>query len=134
MQTNTMKALRLTVFILILAGLLLAACSSGAPAAPTAPPVPPGDAGAGKAKFESVCSACHGPDAKGIPGLGKDLTTSEFAKSKTDAELVAFLKQGRKADDPLNTTGVEMPPKGGNEAFTEQDLSDIVAYVRSLQK
>jgi len=69
---------------------------------------------------------------QGIIGLGKDLTTSEFVKDKTDAELVAFIKTGRPVSDPLNTTGVEMPPKGGNSALTDQDLADAVAYIQTL--
>ena len=36
--------------------------------------------------------------------------------------------------DPLNTTGVGMPSKGGNPALTDEDLYDIVAYIRTLQK
>jgi len=63
--------------------LALTACGGGG-----APSGPTGDAAAGATKFTGTCSACHGPDAKGITGLGKDLTTSEFAKGKTDAELV----------------------------------------------
>jgi disulfide bond formation protein DsbB len=78
--------------------------------------------------------ACHGPDAKGIQGLGKDLTASEFVQTKTNMEMVAFLQTGRPASDPLNTTGVDMPPRGGNPAFTDQDLADIVAYLRSIQQ
>jgi disulfide bond formation protein DsbB len=115
--------------LLVLSGLLMAACGGGA--APT--PTPRGDAVAGKTKFESTCSACHGPDAKGIVGLGKDLTTSEFAKGKTDDELVAFVTKGRDPTDPLNTTGVAMPPRGGNPALTDNDLYDIVRYVRTLE-
>ncbi|MEO8084045.1 MAG: cytochrome c, partial [Ardenticatenales bacterium] len=79
------------------------------------------------------CAACHGPDGKGVPSLGKNLVTSTFAKDMTDAELVAFLKVGRDTSDPLNTTGVAMPPKGGNPALTDGDLMDIVAYVRQLE-
>ena len=53
---------------------------------------------------------------------------------KTDDELVAFIKVGRDPSDPLNTTGVAMPPKAGNPALTDDDLYDVVAFVRTLQK
>lgn len=128
------------LIILCLAlSLTLAACS-GAGAAPTPTPkyppanVQPGDATKGKAKFEATCSPCHGMDAKGIAGLGKDLTTSEFAKSLPDANLVTFITQGRDTTHPDNTTGVAMPPRGGNPTLSDQDLADIVAYIRTLQK
>ncbi len=123
---------------------------AGAPATvePIAPPVepiaPPAEAPAtvepiepvtspdGKALFGVTCTACHGPNAKGLPGLGKDMTTSEFIASKSDAELVEFIKRGRGVDDPLNTTGVPMPPMGANPALSDTDLLAIVEYIRSL--
>ena len=124
---------------LFMAVVLLTACSGGAGGTATstdapAPPIPAGDAVRGQKVFKDTCAACHGPKATGIPGLGKNLTTSEFAKGKTDAELVAFIKKGRPTSDPANTTGVAMPPKGGNAALTDQDLADAVAYIRTLQK
>ena len=115
----------------ILAAILLVAC--GGSAAPAATPTTRGDAVAGKAKFDGTCISCHGPDAKGIQGLGKDLTISEFVKSQSDAELVSFIQKGRPASDPANTVGVDMPPKGGNPALSDLDILNIVAYMRSLQ-
>ena len=93
-----------------------------------------GDAATGEKNFVSTCSACHGPKGEGIVGLGKDMTTSKFIAGQTDDELVAFIKVGRDPSDPLNTTGVAMPPKGGNPALSEQDLYDIVAHIRTLHK
>jgi disulfide bond formation protein DsbB len=93
-----------------------------------------GDSAAGEALFQTTCFACHGTDATGLPGQGKDLTASTFTQGLSDGEFVEFVKNGRKITDPLNTTGVDMPPYGGNPALTEQDLFDIVAYVRSLEK
>ncbi|WP_376791515.1 c-type cytochrome [Thermoflexus sp.] len=86
----------------------------------------------GKELFAGTCASCHGPDAKGLPGLGKDLTTSVFVKQQTDAQLLEFIKKGRPATDPANTTGVDMPPKGGNPALTDQDLADIIAFIRTF--
>jgi disulfide bond formation protein DsbB len=111
--------------------LLLAACGGGGDS-PTAAPI--GDAANGQTLFTGTCSSCHGPDAKGIAGLGKDLTTSTWVAEQTDAQLVEFIKTGRPATDPLNTTGVDMPPRGGNPALTDSDIEDIVAYVRSIHE
>jgi disulfide bond formation protein DsbB len=86
----------------------------------------------GEALFRVTCPACHGSDAKGVPGLGKDMTTSAFIQSQSDAELVEFIKQGRTADDPLNTTGVPMPPYGANVALDDAGVLAIVKYIRSL--
>lgn len=82
--------------------------------------------------FTRSCAACHGPDARGAKGLGKDLVNSEFTAKLTDDEFLAFVKKGRNPGDPLNTTGVDMPPKGGNPALSDDDLLDIIAYLRSI--
>ena len=88
----------------------------------------------GEALFQQTCFACHGSDGKGLPNLGKDLTTSEFVNTSTDAELLIYVIKGRTADDPLNTTGVPMPPKGGFDFLTENDINSIIAFVRSIQE
>ena len=79
-----------------------------------------------------LCSACHGMDARGVAGLGKDLVASEFVSGLTDEELLAFIKVGRPVWDPANTTGVDMPPRGGNPALMDEQIMDIIAYIRSL--
>jgi len=122
------------ICLLLALSLALAACGGSAPAAPTKPAGPVGDASKGAQKYAGTCASCHGPDATGIAGLGKDLTTSDFAQGKSDADLVAFVKVGRSTSDPANTTGVDMPAKGGNPALSDQDLADIVAYLRTLEK
>lgn len=106
------------------------------PATPTAAPQPvaAGNVDAGKTSYGSTCAACHGANAEGVKGLGKDLTTSEFVVSQSDEELIAFIKRGRDMGDPLNTTGIAMPPKGGNPALTDAQIVDIIAYLRSIQK
>lgn len=92
-----------------------------------------GDPLAGAAVYQGTCSSCHGTDLKGIEGLGKQLAPSDFVAAKTEAELVAFIKVGRPAGDPENSTGVDMPPKGGNPALDDQDLADVAAYLLAQQ-
>lgn len=131
------------VLILILVALTLSACGgkskeSEAPPTPepptAAPAAPAGDAAKGKELFATACVACHGPAGEGVQGLGKNMTTSEFIAGLSDAELVEFIKKGRDISDPLNTTGVLMPPKGGNPALNDAQLTDIVAFMRSIHK
>lgn len=145
---------RVVVFtIIILALAALAACGGDdkpeAPAASTAQPAAEqptaapqaaapaalvGDAANGGKIFATACVACHGPEGKGVQGLGKDLTTSEWVAQQSDEQLVEFIKKGRDAGDALNTTGVAMPPKGGNPAISDQEIADIVAFVRSIHQ
>lgn len=86
----------------------------------------------GKQLYAGTCASCHGQDAKGIDGLGKDLTTSEWVAEQTDEQLVDMIKTGRPASDPLNTTGVDMPPKGGNPSLTDTDIESLVLYIRDI--
>ena len=93
-----------------------------------------GDSASGQQLFVTNCGACHGPTGEGLPALGKPLTTSEFVSGLSDEELLSFIKAGRLPDDPLNTTGVAMPPKGGNPALTDEQLRNIIAYIRSIHQ
>jgi disulfide bond formation protein DsbB len=93
-----------------------------------------GDPAAGEELYNSNCIACHGEGGTGIEGLGKPFTTSEFVHGQSDEDLLAFIKQGRPISDPENTTGVDMPPKGGNPALTDEQILDIIAYLRTLEE
>ena len=93
-----------------------------------------GDPEAGKTQFDMVCIACHGAGGVGVEGLGKPFTTSEFLLTVSDQELLEFVKTGRPVGHPDNTTGVDMPPKGGNPALTDEQLTDIIAYIRTLHE
>ncbi len=142
---------RVILFTLMIVSLvLLAACGGGddkkeeaAPAQQEQPAAAPqaaapaalvGDAANGGKIFATACVACHGPEGKGVHGMGKDLTTSDWVAQQSDEQLVEFIKVGRDAGDALNTTGVAMPPKGGNPAMSEQEIADIVAFVRSIHQ
>ena len=146
---KTNKIIWLMLIVLLLG---LAACGggddeSGAAAEPaaaepaTAEPTPAeevavvstGDPEAGEKEYGKLCIACHGPTGEGIEGLGKPFTTSEFLRERSDEEMLAFIKEGRPSGDPLNTTGVDMPPKGGNPALTDEQILDIIAFIRTLQ-
>ena len=139
-----MRKLFVLLLVVLLAVFAIAACGGDEPTsepptatpepATVAPPAPAGDAANGETIFTQTCIACHGAGGVGVQGLGKPFTTSEFLVSQTDEQLLEFLKVGRAPDDPLNTTGVLMPPKGGNPALTDQQLLDVIAYVRTLHE
>lgn len=83
--------------------------------------------------FHSTCIACHGKSGVGIKGNGAALAQNAFVQSMNDDDLLAFIKRGRGPSDPKNTTGIQMPPKGGNPALSDDDLLDIISYLRTLQ-
>lgn len=126
-ETTWRHALRLFA---LTGAVVLAACGGGSGGGEGSAPLTA--AQQGEKVYLRLCSICHGRDANGIPGLGKGLRNNSFIQSKTDAELVEFLKVGRPATDPLNITGVNMPPMGGDPSLTEEDLQNVVAFLRAL--
>lgn len=131
----------IALLLLILFTLGLAACGGGegtdtasAADGDGAAEVSAGDPQHGEELYNQVCIACHGPGGQGVESLGKPFDDSDFISSMSDAELLAFIKQGRPAGDPQNTTGVDMPPKGGNPALSDAEILDIIAYMRTLQE
>jgi disulfide bond formation protein DsbB len=106
--------------------------AAAAPAEVAIAPVSTGDAAKGEEIYSTICIACHGPGGSGVQNLGKPMTTSDFIHDMDDAALLAFIKQGRDTSSPDNTTGVAMPPKGGNPAFTDEQIMDVIAYIRTI--
>ena len=122
--------------MLVVLALVFAACSESTSTdnttTATGAPSGGGDSANGEVLYNASCIACHGPNGEGIEGLGKPWVGSDFINSNSDAAMVAFLLVGRPSDDPLNTTGIAMLPKGGNPSLTDADLQDLVAYMRFL--
>ena len=133
----------LPLMIVLLAGLVISGCGSTEPTAivkPTPTRAKPtltsivSNVESGMLAYNTTCVACHGPNGIGIEGLGKDWTESDFIKNTSDKDLITFIKEGRPATHKDNTTGIDMPAMGGNAALTDQDLADLVAYARSINK
>ncbi len=80
----------------------------------------------GEVIYQQTCIACHSANGKGvIPGT-PDLTDTEGVLAKSDEELIANIING------YQTPGspMAMPPKGGNPNLSEQDIRDVVEYMR----
>lgn len=74
-----------------------------------------------------LCSACHGPDAKGIPNLGANLADRQWLHSKGSYDdIVKQILAGVTADK--STSGTVMPPKGGS-SITDAQVKSVAAYV-----
>lgn len=118
------------------AGGLLAGGNQTASAAPGVPEKIGGmhvDPMVGRQLYVRSCATCHGENGGGMPEQGVALRGSAFILRNSDAALLSFVKLGRPAQDPHSITGRAMPPLGGNFSLSQQDLADIVAYLRSMQ-
>ncbi len=100
------------------AGLCLAGCGPQSPEA------------RGEDHYQRVCAACHGVDGGGIGRLGTPLAGAEIL-SLGDEELVAVIRKGRLPYDRHSKTGMLMPPRGGDPRLDDDDLADVVAYMRT---
>jgi mono/diheme cytochrome c family protein len=85
---------------------------------------PIGDAANGEALYLTSCRSCHGAEGEGGGnGAFPALLPNEFVQSNTNADLVAFIQQGR--------TGTAMT--GFANRLSEQEIADIVAHLRNWQ-
>lgn len=77
----------------------------------------------------ALCTTCHGKDAKGVKGLGPDLTDSVWLHGDGSMEfLETIIRTG--VMQPKQGGGV-MPPYGGVPLGADQ-LEAVAAYVYSL--
>ena len=77
--------------------------------------------GQGLQLFRSSCASCHGLNAKGV--RGPDLTTGQWARGGTDAQLFRTIMQG--------IPGTDMPGAQNADATPDQVWA-VIAYLRTL--
>ena len=81
----------------------------------------------GNRLFQDYCRDCHGPQGYGRGPLSPFLEQepanlfSQFTQSKTDQELFLIIKNGG---------GLDM--HGWADTFTDQQIRDLVQFIRSL--
>jgi mono/diheme cytochrome c family protein len=76
-----------------------------------------------------ICFTCHGPDAKGIQGLGPDLTDATWLHG--DGSLQFIQNTVRTGVATPKEAAAPMPPMGG-ATLTPDQVNAVSAYVYSL--
>ncbi len=85
-----------------------------------------GDAENGKTVYGETCVFCHGAKGKGeIPGV-PDLTRKKGPLAKSDMELFHNIADGFESPG----SAMAMPARGGNPDLSDDDVHDVVAYLR----
>ena len=109
--------------------LALTAITTMADASPT-PTALPGDPNRGATLYGQNCASCHGVNLEG--GIGAVLNPIDKlpgVPNSLDATfLISIITNGRQpqSGDPKS---IAMPPKGGNNNLTDQDVKDLAAYI-----
>jgi mono/diheme cytochrome c family protein len=97
---------------------------------PPAPPVGRGHAARGRQLYEMACANCHGWEGRGELGMGPALNNPDFLAAADDTFLWATIAYGRR-ETPMFPS---LRGLGGVRRFTEAEINDLVAYLRSWQR
>ncbi len=108
---------------------LLAACGTTPESAPE--PTAVVDLGRGQQLFENNCAACHGQLAEGTEN-GPPFLHQVYEPNHHGDE--AFQRAAANGVQPHHWDFGAMPPIGAQNGLTRDDVAEIVAYVRSLQR
>lgn len=80
----------------------------------------------GKALYEQSCLVCHGEEGDAaMPGVA-DLSGTNGPLSKNDKQLAKAIREGVQSEGAT----MAMPPLGGNPQLTDQDIQNIIHYMR----
>ena len=85
-----------------------------------------------KENWEKQCQKCHGVDGKGETAMGKKLKVKDYTDAKVqdsfkDEEAIKLTKEGKKEGDKNLMPGFA-------EKLSDQEIKDLVAYVRKFKK
>ncbi|MEO6063018.1 MAG: cytochrome c [Thermoflexales bacterium] len=82
--------------------------------------------------FRDYCSMCHGSNGDGVNGLAPTLAGSTLVKFGTEDELLRMIRKGRLPADADNKSGLQMPPSGGMNSYTEDEMRSVIRYVKTI--
>ncbi len=85
-----------------------------------------------KANWEKHCQKCHGADGKGQTTMGrrlklKDYTDAKVQEAMKDDDMIKLIKVGKKEGDRTLM-------KGYSDDLKDQEIKDLVAYIRKFKK
>lgn len=113
----------------VAAATLAYGCSAPSDSAPDNPVLGgTGDVAVGESLYTANCAQCHGTDATGTDQGPSFLNDIYVPSHHADG---AFLVAVRNGVQPHHWDFGPMPPQPG---LTDEDVADIVAYIRSLQR
>ncbi|MCH6266661.1 MULTISPECIES: c-type cytochrome [Neobacillus] len=88
-----------------------------------------GDPERGKEQYKLYCLSCHGENGAGKIKMGTALSSPQYLKYTSDKQIWIGTAYGREE----TRMGPSLKGLEGARQLTEQDISDITAYIRSLE-
>ncbi len=84
------------------------------------------------AAWEKDCQKCHAADGSGLTKKGRKLHLKDYRKTEVQAEMsdediTAAIKDGIKKDG-------EFTMNAFGEDYTDEQIAELLAYVRSLKE
>ncbi len=84
-----------------------------------------------KENWAKHCAKCHGEDGKGQTQMGKKLKVKDYTDAKAqesfkDDEAIKLTKEGKKEGDKTLM-------KGFSDVLSEQEIKDLVVYIRKFK-
>lgn len=95
-----------------------------------APKTIAGDAIRGEKQYNLYCLNCHGEAGAGKLKMGTALSNPQYLKFTTDKQIWISIAFGREE----TRMGPSLKGLDGVRQLKKEDISDIIAYIRSLQK
>ncbi|MGJ7921329.1 c-type cytochrome [Neobacillus sp. LXY-4] len=115
-----MKKILIGIYILVTVGIIVVISNSGLLTKKDHKAIE-----AGEKIYKQQCFACHGDNGKGQGAKeGTAINNQYYLNTYSDEDIYNQVKYGRE--------GTVMPAYGSN--LSEQDLSNLVAYIRNWQK
>jgi mono/diheme cytochrome c family protein len=104
--------------------------ADSSPSSSSSPVALPGDATKGAALFAANCTSCHGASLTGGigPALNPIVKLPGVSNPLDPAFIIGIITNGRvhQTGDPGSAN---MPPKGGNNNLTDQDVKDLASFI-----
>ncbi len=85
------------------------------------------DIAKGEAVYNGTCVACHGETGTGEFDGIPDLTDSTGSLLQDDETLLHHITEGYQSEGSF----MGMPAKGGDPDLTDEDIQNVLAYIRA---
>ncbi|MFM2146161.1 MAG: hypothetical protein RL732_997 [Bacteroidota bacterium] len=85
----------------------------------------------GKLVYESLCIACHQPDGGGVPRMNPPLTGTSYVLGDKKVLIRIVLKGLKGGEVEIDGDRYENPMPPQQDALTDQQIADVLTYVRN---